>query len=150
MIIDLTGKRHLLCVYRRSPGCYHARLGESTATEERLGDVTRAIVSSLDANHPEQFDRQPLEKQEALLAWIRANLRPGTPNKSPRYSSYYLKHLAERSLPGGYVGNGEMKGALLKAGYTPSHRLEVTSLEYAINWDFVLERGLPEALDQPR
>jgi hypothetical protein len=98
--------------------------------------------STIDHNHPAQFEQETVANQQQLLSWISTNLRPGTRGKAKRYSSYYLKHVAERAI-GRYVGNGEMKGALLKAKYA----LAKSSEEADINWDFVIERGLPEKLD---
>ena len=94
---------------------------------------------------PHAFVQKPSEKQAAVLGWIRAHLRPGTRGKAKRYSSYQLKHVVERAI-GAYVGNGELKGAMLQAGYIPSVGTDM----YDINWDFVLERGLPEKLDLRR
>jgi hypothetical protein len=50
---------------------------------------------------------------------VRENIAP---QRRP-LSSYTLKHVAESDL-GFYVGNGEIKGAMLEAGYKPlnTHR----------------------------
>lgn len=79
-------------------------------------------TSSLD--HPGQFERRHPHDQDALLSWVHDNVVPttrGRPSRGYRSfhgTSYGLKHLAETHL-GHYVSNGDMKGAMLAAGYEP-------------------------------
>ena len=49
-----------------------------------------------------------------IVAWLRDNI---SPIKTPRYNSYGLKHVLERSPGGWYVTNGEFIAAALIAGY---------------------------------
>jgi len=67
-------------------------------------------------NSPSAFLAMPLENQAELLALIRTRLKPRI-SFNPRMGSYALKHRFEVLTSFGYVGNGEMKGAMLVAGY---------------------------------
>jgi hypothetical protein len=50
-----------------------------------------------------------------LRAWVRENIAPW----DKEHSSYLLKHRAEDAI-GSYVSNGEMRGAMMDAGYLPA------------------------------
>jgi hypothetical protein len=67
-------------------------------------------------NDPQLFYAMSEEDRRQLLAWVRDNLAPRR-GKQVR-DSYWLKHEAEHRL-GFYVGNGELKGAMLEAGHRP-------------------------------
>ena len=74
-------------------------------------------TGSLD--HPRQFDRCHPDDQDALLTWVRDHVTPSSRGyRSFQGTSYGLKHLAEEHL-GHSVSNGDMKGAMLAAGYDP-------------------------------
>ena len=60
------------------------------------------------------FKRMSKEQQEARVWWIRSAV---TDSKRGGCTSYYLKHQFERE--GFYVTDGEFRGAMWKAGYTP-------------------------------
>jgi hypothetical protein len=81
-------------------------------------------------NDPARYHELPINEKINLRAWVRENV---VPQRTP-HSSYALKHIAERDIggPGYYVGNGELKGAMLEAGYTPLN----TSRERGINFYF--------------
>jgi hypothetical protein len=88
-------------------------------------------------NSPDEFDDLPPDKQEAILSWVEQNLRPRK-TVCYQHSSYGLKHICEKAV-GFYVSNGEMKGAMLKAGY-------ITSERKSINWSFnVTHRSVMKA-----
>jgi len=84
-------------------------------------------AEELHINSPERFHELPADEQDAIRAWIRENV---VRQREP-LSSYSLKHIAEKAL-GFYVGNGEIKGAMLEAGYTPLD----TRRERGINFYF--------------
>jgi len=81
-------------------------------------------------NDPARYHELPINEKINLRAWVRENV---VPQRTP-HSSYALKHIAERDIggPGYYVGNGELKGAMLEAGNTPLN----TSRERGINFYF--------------
>lgn len=146
---NLVGKTYDIAVRQQETGYYIARslcLSDNYGRGRTAEEAIATLESIVDHNHPAAFDLMPEEKQKQLIGWVREFLLPGTRGKSKRYSSYYLKHVAERALgwPQVYVGNGEMKGALLKAGYKPSK----DTCESWTNWNFVLQRGLPEKIDE--
>jgi hypothetical protein len=70
-----------------------------------------------DVNGPERFDALPIHEKINLRAWVRENVVP----QDELLSSYALKHTAEHDIGGRgyYVGNGEMRGAMLEAGHVP-------------------------------
>jgi P4 family phage/plasmid primase-like protien len=70
--------------------------------------------SERDVNSPAMYDELPINEKISLRAWVRENVEP----RREECSSYLLKHVAERDL-GSYVGNGEMRGAMLEANYVP-------------------------------
>jgi hypothetical protein len=67
-------------------------------------------------NSPSAFLDMPTAHKAELLELIRTELQPRT-SFNPRLGSYALKHRFEDRTSFGYVGNGEMKGAMLVAGY---------------------------------
>jgi hypothetical protein len=69
-----------------------------------------------DHNSPEAFLRMLEERQEELVRLIQIYLRPIKTINENTSSSYGLKHLFEEMM-GGYVGNGEMKGAMIVCGF---------------------------------
>jgi hypothetical protein len=84
-------------------------------------------AEELHINSPERFHELPADEQDGIRAWVRENV---VRQREP-LSSYSLKHVAEKAL-GFYVGNGEIKGAMLEAGYTPLN----THRERGINFYF--------------
>ena len=78
-------------------------------------------------NHPDRFEELTADKQRALLGWIAESLVPT--RRAGELTSYGLKHEFEGSLSGFYVTNGEFKGAMLTAGYSPVD-------ENRLNWSF--------------
>lgn len=62
------------------------------------------------------FDVMSVRNRAYLVTVIRLFLRPAKAINR-KHTSYGLKHLAEKLMPGGYVSNGEMKGAMLYCGY---------------------------------
>jgi hypothetical protein len=91
-------------------------------------------------NSPEEFDDLPREKQDAIISWVEGNI-PQRKTINHKISSYGLKHICEQAV-GFYVSNGEMKGAMLKAGFVAGNRRR-------INWSFNISqkflRGLYRA-----
>jgi hypothetical protein len=76
-------------------------------------------------DRPEAFERMTPAEQAALLKWIRLAIKPAktvAPN-----TSYGIKHDFESV--GFYISNGQLKGAMLTAGFAP-----VDSDE--LNWEF--------------
>jgi len=85
-------------------------------------------------NEPERFHELPEDERDAIRAWVRENLV----RRRKRLSSYALKHMAEKAL-GAHVGNGEMKGAMLEAGYKPintTRKSGINSRKNEINFYF--------------
>jgi hypothetical protein len=82
-------------------------------------------------NSPEAFLRMPEERQEELVQLIQTYLRPiKTINENT--SSYGLKHLFEEMM-GGYVGNGELKGAMIVCGFNVKARRSEINHHYNIS-----------------
>jgi hypothetical protein len=89
-----------------------------------------------ESDYPENFDKLPVERRNALLSWINQNLNP-IKSFNLGHSSYGLKHLVK--LPAGedsYFDNGEFKGAMLKAGYKVKDKSE-------LNWHFNVSERSP-------
>ena len=87
---------------------------------------------------------EPQEIQEAVLAWIKKQIKPG---KKPliSYSSYGIKHILQGDT-GIYLSNNAMKDAMLMAGFEPVDPSEVI-------WHYTLSMDCPAiktALDQYR
>ncbi len=93
------------------------------------------MTENIGHNDARQFDLSSEEKQRKVLEYIKAHFTPGIRGNSKNYSSYYLKHVVETGI-GEYVGNGELKGAMLKAGY----KYTKDTLENEINWGFILQK----------
>ena len=101
--------------------------------EEAVEYFTAHVIS---ANCAKQFEKAPLEHQQKILQYIREHFVAGTTKrKSSVYSSYGLKHVVERGI-GEYVSNGELKGAMLKAGFTVDPQTKLSD----INWGFSLKK----------
>jgi len=66
---------------------------------------------------PERFDELDPVRADELLRWISRKVVPWSRGYRRAGSSYGLKHEAEREL--NYITNGQMKGAMLAAGYKP-------------------------------
>jgi hypothetical protein len=76
-------------------------------------------------DRPEAYEKLAPAEQTALLEWIRLAIKPAktiAPN-----TSYGIKHDFE--VPGFYITNGQLKGAMLTAGYVPVDPSE-------LNWEF--------------
>jgi hypothetical protein len=74
---------------------------------------------------PEAYARMAAVEQAALLEWTRLAIKPAktvAPN-----TSYGIKHDFESV--GFYISNGQLKGAMLAAGYVPVDPDE-------LNWEF--------------
>jgi hypothetical protein len=67
---------------------------------------------------PEEFNTLPPLKRELLLRWVDLVLYP-TKTVWKDATSYGLKHAAEDDL-GVYISNGELKGAMVAAGFKAS------------------------------
>ena len=76
----------------------------------------------------------PAEDQEAVLNWIKENIRPRKRKLEGR-SSYGIKHILEHDT-GIYTTNNQFKHAMLLCGYGPvdAHKL---------NWNYRISRGSP-------
>jgi len=142
--VDVAGETYDIAVREEDQTHYTARslhtqgYGSGKTQEEAIEQLERYVND----NHPHQFDLMPEKDREELLAWVKDKLMPGIRGSSERYSSYHLKHIAEKAVIG-YVSNGQMKGALLAAGYEPAKGTDRSH----INWDFVLRRGLAEKIE---
>jgi hypothetical protein len=76
-------------------------------------------------DRPEAYEKLAPAEQTALLEWIRLAIKPAktiAPN-----TSYGIKHDFESV--GFYISNGQLKGAMLTAGYVPGDPDE-------LNWEF--------------
>ena len=76
-------------------------------------------------DRPEAYEKLAPAEQAALLEWIRLAIKPAktiAPN-----TSYGIKHDFESV--GFYISNGQLKGAMLTAGYAPVDPDE-------LNWEF--------------
>ncbi len=62
-------------------------------------------------NHPESYEDLTPAQKAVVAQWIEAGLPAGA-------GSYFLKHSFEESQEGFYISNGQMKGAMLAAGFT--------------------------------
>lgn len=74
---------------------------------------------------PEAYARMAAVEQAALLEWIRLAIKPAK-SVAPT-TSYGIKHDFE--VPGFYITNGQLKGAMLAAGYAPVDPDD-------LNWEF--------------
>jgi hypothetical protein len=76
-------------------------------------------------DRPEAYEKLAPAEQAALLEWIRLAIKPAktiAPN-----TSYGIKHDFE--WVGFYISNGQLKGAMLTAGYVPGDPDE-------LSWEF--------------
>ena len=140
-VVDIAGKEHNVAVLQYDDiGGFTARsaLVDQPGRGESAEEAVERLLIMINGNHPKQFESEEPEKQIQVLTWIQQHWRKGTRGNAKRYSSYHLKHVVERAI-GEYVSNGELKGAMLKAGFMPTK----DSKEYDTNWDFVLQRRLP-------
>ncbi|SRR6266550_67093 len=101
---------------------------------DTVEDAVDKVLKVININSPARFKLAPKEKQQKLLDWIKENVQPG----EAKYTSYRLKHVVEDDIDE-YVNNGEMKGALLYAGYEPCK----DTLSY-LNWKFQV-REIPNS-----
>ena len=76
-------------------------------------------------DRPEAYARMTAVEQATLLEWIRLAIKPAK-TIAPT-TSYGIKHDFE--VPGFYITNGQLKGAMLTAGYVPVDPSE-------LNWEF--------------
>jgi hypothetical protein len=76
-------------------------------------------------DRPEAYERLTTTEQAALLEWIRLAVKPA--KTTGPGTSYGIKHDFEKV--GLYTSNGQFKGAMLAAGYTPVDPNE-------LNWEF--------------
>lgn len=76
----------------------------------------------------------PLEKQKALINWIDRNIS-SRKTANLKYTSYDLKHYAERAI-GYYITNNQFKDAMLYCGFYPVNPMD-------LNWNFrISEKSL--------
>jgi hypothetical protein len=83
-------------------------------------------MSFHEPDSPKEFDLLPPLKRELLLQWITRTMCPAATVWRDA-TSYGLKHAAEDDL-GFYISNGELKGAMLEAGYEPANTREQNGL----------------------
>jgi len=134
--MDLAGRIVPIAI-KQEEGEYFAwvigtRIIDSADTIEEAVDKVLEVINK---NSPARFKLASQVKQQKILDWIEKNVKPGR----KKYNSYQLKHFAEDDI-GEYINNGEMKGAMLQAGYEP-HK---DTLNY-INWGFQL-REIPHRM----
>lgn len=86
-------------------------------------------------NSPEEYGALTKLEKAAIQEWIKLAIQPA--NQYTDRSSYGIKHDFERV--GFYISNGEFKGAMLAAGYTPKD-------EKALNWVFKVKATCPVKL----
>lgn len=90
--------------WRRGRACaYQARCYENY---DPLGD------------DPIHFLHLAEEERNQLHSWIKESIKPRK-TMNLKHSSYGLKHIYEHDT-GNYVTNGQFKGAMITAGYTPN------------------------------
>lgn len=68
-----------------------------------------------DTDSPNAYNLLSKEKQKRLQCWISTNLKP---YELKTYNEYHSSCQIRNALPF-YVTNGEFKGAMLAAGFTP-------------------------------
>lgn len=90
---------------------------------------------NMQINKAADYERLTLLDKLLLNAWIMNNIQPHRIKSFSGPTSYRLKHQFEEAPGGFYVSNGQMKGAMLAAGFTPRDTNEV-------NWTFTLSRKL--------
>ena len=72
------------------------------------------------------LEELPLEKKKQLIKWIKHNIKQS--KKRNKYSSYILKHFAERAIDY-YITNNQFKEAMLHCGFEPTNPMD-------LNWYF--------------
>lgn len=82
-------------------------------------------------DHPQAFLSLTEEQQKRLVAWCCRWEKIKSTNHNN--TSYGLKHAFGSSQGGFYVTNGQFKGAMLIAGFTPSDPNK-------LNWNFNISR----------
>jgi hypothetical protein len=97
-------------------------------------------VNALGWNHPDDrynFVEADMQMVRASIQWLKLNARP-TKTIRDRYSSYYLKHVVEKSesgkISGGYVSNGSFIAAALLLGY--QHKETSNGINCVFNMTF--------------
>ena len=73
----------------------------------------------------------PIEKQEALINWIRKNIH-ACKNTNYKYSSYALKECAETFIHY-YISNNQFKDAMLFCGFYPVNPM-------GLNWYYKMAK----------
>lgn len=68
------------------------------------------------ANQENHFESLSSEKQEKLTAWCKANFN-AVKTMNTQISSYDIKETFCQSEEGFYVTNGQIKGAMVNAGF---------------------------------
>lgn len=91
--------------------------------------------TSIFHNSPEAFEKMDKKDKDQLLKLIELGLFK-TKYVNKKKGSYGLKHVFEKYMTCRYVGNGELKGAMLYSGYT-AYGVD------NINWDFNFHESSP-------
>ncbi|WP_203332629.1 hypothetical protein [Planococcus beigongshangi] len=91
----------------------------------------------LKINQPVDYEDMLLFEKLILNAWIVNHIEPYKIKSFNGPTSYRLKHQFEYSKDGFYITNGQMKGALLAAGFRPKD-------ENDLNWTFALSKKLQD------
>ena len=81
------------------------------------------------SDDPMYFLQLPRAERTSLLDWIVQNISPRK-TMNLRLSSYGLKHVYQDDTCN-YVANGQFKGAMIVAGYTPNDAMALNP-SYAI------------------
>lgn len=85
-----------------------------------------------ECNNPEEYMQLSVEERVYFQNWIDKHIRPYRTKSYSTISSYQLKHLFEQN-GGFYITNGQMKGAMLVAGFKPKDTM-------MINWTFQISK----------
>jgi len=126
---------------------YPARL-DLSAWDHRPGDLApdayrgrgyREETVLQETNQPSSYEWLSDEEKVALQEWIGRELFPS--DEAGPYHSYGLKYIFERLRGGFYVTNGQLKGAMLAAGFEPVDRTE-------LDWAFRYLLSDPQLLDR--
>lgn len=92
-------------------------------------------TKEMQINKPSDYDRLTLIDKILLNVWIMNEVEPYRIQSFNGPTSYRLKHQFEKTRGGFYLTNGQMKGAMLCAGFLPKDEQET-------NWTFNLSRKL--------
>lgn len=87
-----------------------------------------------EGDFPEAFDTLPVELQQELLEWVKCGFIP-MKNINYNHNSYSLKGMFEHPRKT-YITNGQLKGAMLKAGFR-------SNSDVALNWYFNISEKSP-------